>query len=154
MQGMMMNAKPDPAKADDSNTIASTRSGLSGIQDVASRLDITQRALRFYEDKGLIEHERVGGTRLYSKREVGRIQLILRGKRLGFSLRDIKEFLDLYDSDPEHLEQMTRLGLQVRERLRDLEQQKVALDQTIGELRQIEKDAAAHVARLRGMAGN
>ena len=68
------------------------------------------RTLRFYEDKGLIEPRRVGTTRVYTRREVGRMQLILRGKRLGFSLRDIQEFLDLYDADPQHVEQMRRLG--------------------------------------------
>lgn len=126
------------------------RSGFRGIQDVAKQLKVTQRALRFYEDKGLIEPERVGSTRLYSKREFGRVQLILRGKRLGFSLKEIKEFLDLYDADPEHLGQMIRLTERVRERLIDLEKQKVALDLTIAELKQIEIDAAAHVTRLRG----
>lgn len=116
------------------------RDDLRGIKDVASQLGVTQRTLRFYEDKGLIEPQRVGATRIYSRREVGRMQLILRGKRLGFSLREIKEFLDLYDVDPGHLEQMRRLAERVRERLVDLEQQRVALDETVTELRQIEQD--------------
>src|SRR5579871_5583763 len=83
---------------------------LTGIQQVATELGISARTLRFYEDKGLIEPRRVGTMRIYTRREVGRMQLILRGKRLGFSLRDIKTFLDLYDADPQHLEQMRALS--------------------------------------------
>lgn len=115
------------------------REELRGIKDVAVQLGITQRTLRFYEDKGLIAPRRVGATRIYSHREVGRMQLILRGKRLGFSLREIKEFLDLYDVDPAHLEQMRRLAKGVRDRLADLEHQRVALEETVAELREIER---------------
>jgi len=74
---------------------------LTGIQQVATELGISTRTLRFYEDKGLIEPRRVGTMRIYTRREVGRMQLILRGKRLGFTLRDIQTFLDLYDADPQ-----------------------------------------------------
>ena len=74
---------------------------------------------------------------------MARIQLILRGKRLGFSIREIKEFLDLYDADPEHLEQMERLAARVRERLVDLKKQRDALDLTIEELTSIEAEALA-----------
>lgn len=112
-----------------------------GIQEVARQLGLTQRALRFYEDKGLIEPQRQGANRVYSRREVGRIQLVQRGKRLGFSIREIKEFLDLYDADPNHLEQVQLLCGRVGKRLADLEQQRVALEQTITELRQIEAEA-------------
>lgn len=121
------------------------RSGFKGIQDVAAELGVTHRTLRFYEDRGLIAPQRVGQTRIYSRREIGRMQLILRGKRLGFSIRDIREFLDLYDTDPAHAEQTAHLLGRVRERLADLEQQRLALDETIAELRQIEADAAAHL---------
>jgi len=75
--------------------------------------------------------------------QIGRIQLILRGKRLGFSIKEIKEFLDLYDADPEHKEQMERLIARIRERLVDLEKQRSALDLTIDELTIIEKEAMA-----------
>lgn len=120
---------------------------LKGIHEVASQLGVTQRTLRFYEDKGLIQPQRVGTTRVYSRREIGRMQLILRGKRLGFSLCEIKEFLDLYDSDPKHIEQMNRLVARIRERLGDLEQQRRALEETVSELRQIEHEALARIAR-------
>jgi DNA-binding transcriptional MerR regulator len=120
-------------------------SSRKGIQDVAKQLGVTQRTLRFYEDQGLIDPERVGTTRIYSKRDIGRMQLILRGKRLGFSIREIKEFLDLYDTGPEHAEQMARLVDRVRQRVDDLEMQRAAIDETIVELRQIEREAAARL---------
>ena len=73
------------------------------------------------------------------------MQLILRGKRLGFSLTDIAEFLDLYDADPQHLEQMRALAERVRLRIEELEQQRDALDQTLGELAKLEGEALAKV---------
>ena len=118
---------------------------VTGIQQVATELGISTRTLRFYEDKGLIEPRRVGTMRIYTRREVGRMQLILRGKRLGFSLRDIQTFLDLYDADPQHVEQMRALADRVRERIEELEQHRAAIDQTLAELRQIEREALARV---------
>ncbi|SFR77564.1 MerR family transcriptional regulator [Sphingomonas jatrophae] len=118
---------------------------LSGIQDLAASLGITPRTLRFYEDRGLIEPRRVGTTRIYTKREAARMQLILRGKRLGFSLRDIKDFLDLYDADPQHIEQMRALAGRCRERIEELEKQEAALRQTLEELRLIESEAVRRI---------
>ncbi|QAY77982.1 MerR family DNA-binding transcriptional regulator [Sphingosinicella sp. BN140058] len=118
---------------------------LQGIQEVADSLGITPRTLRFYEDRGLIEPRRVGTQRIYSKRETARMQLILRGKRLGFSLREIQEFLDLYDADPQHLEQMRALAGRCRERIEELEAQKAALEQTVKELAVIEREALMRV---------
>lgn len=111
---------------------------LRGIQDVAVQLGISHRTLRFYEDKGLIEPARVGNTRIYARREVARMQLILRGKRLGFSIREIKDFLDLYDADPTHVEQLRLLLTGVRERITQLTQQREEIELTLGELRQVE----------------
>ena len=118
---------------------------LHGIQQVAESLGITARTLRFYEDRGLIEPRRVGTARIYTKRETARMQLILRGKRLGFSLREIKDFLDLYDADPQHLEQMRALAARCRERIGELEQQQAALVQTLAELREIERAAEQRI---------
>ena len=111
---------------------------LRGIQDIAAQLGVSHRTLRFYEDKGLIEPARVGNTRIYAKREVARMQLILRGKRLGFSIREIKQFLDLYDADTTHAEQLRLLLNRVRERIGLLEKQRKEIDTTLRELRQIE----------------
>lgn len=118
---------------------------LKGIQAVADMLGITPRTLRFYEDKGLIEPCRIGTTRVYRRREIARMQLILRGKRLGFSLTDIAEFLDLYDADPQHLEQMRALAERVRMRIVELEQQRDTLDHTLADLAKLEGEALARV---------
>ena len=120
---------------------------LRGIQDVANSLGVTTRTLRFYEDRGLIEPRRVGTARVYSKRETGRMQLILRGKRLGFSLREIEEFLRLYDADPQHVEQMCVLAERCHERVDELRQQMTALVQTVQELETIEREARERIAK-------
>lgn len=119
---------------------------LRGIKEVANDLGVTARTLRFYEDRGLIEPLRVGSTRVYRPRDVGRMQLILRGKRLGFSLREIQEFLDLYDVDPDHIEQVRLLEARASERLADLEHQRAAIDKTIIELRDIVGQARGWLA--------
>ena len=119
---------------------------LMGIQQVASELGVTMRTLRFYEDRGLIAPQRVGTTRVYGRRAVARTRLVLRGRRLGFSVREIKEFLDLYDADPAHVEQRTRFVARVRERLDELEQRRAAISETIDELRALEREALARLA--------
>ena len=132
------------AKRDLSN--GGERELLRGIQDVATELGVTTRTIRFYEVKGLLDPQRVGTMRVYSRREVGRLRLILRGKRLGFSLREIKEFLDLYDADTLHLSQTRRLLERVTERMDALEAQREALDQTLGELRDIVTQCRERIA--------
>ena len=117
-----------------------------GIQQVAEELGVTHRTLRFYEDKGLIAPQRIGTTRVYSKREMGRMRLILRGKRLGFSIREIGEFLDLYDADPQQHTQMEALLKRVREKREDLRQQRQAIDETIRELNEIERETEDYLA--------
>lgn len=134
--------------APESGDAGAAQAGLKGINDVAAHLGVTHRALRFYEDKGLIEPARVGNTRIYSRRDVARMQLILRGKRLGFSIREIREFLDLYDADPTQLEQMQHLVTQIRLRTRQLERQRAALETTIAELKSMEQQAGARIAEL------
>jgi DNA-binding transcriptional MerR regulator len=135
----------DPGRDEDASRPAGGAAGewaeLSGIQHVARELGITARTLRFYEDKGLIEPRRIGTMRVYTRREVARVQLILRGKRLGFSLREIQEFLDLYDADPHHVEQMRRLAALTRERIAKLMKQQAAIEQTVAELRAMEREA-------------
>lgn len=121
---------------------------MRGIQEVADSLGITPRTLRFYEDKGLIDPRRVGNSRIYTKRDTGRMQLILRGKRLGFSLKEIQEFLDLYDADKDHLEQMRTLAVRCRERIAELKTQREALDLTLKELAAMENEALARVENL------
>ncbi len=115
------------------------------VTRLADDLGVTPRTIRFYEDKGLIAPRRAGVTRIYTHRDRARMKLILRGKRLGFSLRDIGEFLDLYDVDTTQTAQMRRLLRAVRDRLDELEEQRLALEQTLDELRDIEGQAQARL---------
>ncbi|WP_242139367.1 MULTISPECIES: MerR family DNA-binding transcriptional regulator [unclassified Sphingomonas] len=119
---------------------------LTGINEVARMLAITPRTLRFYEDRGLITPGRVGAIRVYTRREIARMQLILRGKRLGFTLSDITEFLDLYDADPQHVEQMRALADRVRQRIDRLDAQRDAIAETLDELEKIEAQALERIA--------
>ena len=123
---------------------------LKSIAEASETLGVTQRTLRFYEDKGLIQPRRVGAMRVYSKREMGRMRLILRGKKLGFSIREIGEFLSLYDTDPGGIEQVRHLLGRVGDRLGELRHQRSAIEETIGELEAIESEASAHLARRGG----
>ena len=108
------------------------------VTQLANELGITPRAIRFYEDKGLIAPRRAGTTRIYTHRDRVRMVLILRGKRLGFSLREIREYLDLYNADRTHAEQQRVLLKAVRARIARLEDQRAALEQTLAEAREIE----------------
>ena len=117
------------------------------VTELAADLGVTARAIRFYEDKGLLCPSRAGGSRIYTYRDRARMMLILRGKRLGFSLRDIKQFLDLYDVDPQHDEQKRQLLRSVRERIASLRAMSAAISDTLDELRTIELQASAALER-------
>ncbi|WP_341987511.1 MerR family DNA-binding transcriptional regulator [Azorhizobium sp. AG788] len=116
------------------------------VTELARDLAITPRTIRFYEDKGLIAPRRAGNIRVYTKRDRARMVLILRGKRLGFSLREIKEYLDLYDVDPTQAEQIRLLLKKVRTRLDMLEDQRLALEESLLELKEIEEQTLAALA--------
>lgn len=122
---------------------------LKSIAEAAEMLGVTQRTLRFYEDKGLIAPQRVGTMRAYSKREMGRMMLILRGKRLGFSIREIGEFLSLYEDDPDQKVQAQRMLDATQHRLAELRQQREAIDQTISELEGLEAQSRRHLEAKR-----
>ncbi|KRW63799.1 MerR family transcriptional regulator [Aeromonas allosaccharophila] len=93
------------------------------ISELAREFDITTRSIRFYEDQGLLNPTREGQTRIYSKQDRVRLKLTLRGKRLGFSLAEIRELFDLYDADKSSRTQLqTMLGL-VEEKRETLQQQ-------------------------------
>ncbi len=110
------------------------------IGELSREFSITLRSIRFYEDQGLLKPTRVGTTRIFSRQDRGRLALICRGKRLGFSLKVIKTFLDLYDSGGQQIEQMRFLGEKAQERIKVLEQQRIDLEQTLRELREIAAD--------------
>jgi DNA-binding transcriptional MerR regulator len=108
------------------------------VTQLARDLGVTARTIRFYEDKGLISPRRAGNNRVYTLRDRARMILILRGKKLGFTLREIKEYLDLYDVDPTQAKQLRLLLKAVHDRIVQLEDQRVALDEALGELRDVE----------------
>ena len=111
------------------------------VPELADDLGITPRTIRFYEQKGLLNPQRAGTTRVYTRQDRAKLLLILRGKRLGFSLREIADYLDLYGADPTQAEQIKMLLERVRERITDLEEQRQALDVTLDELRDIEQQS-------------
>jgi DNA-binding transcriptional MerR regulator len=104
------------------------------ISDLANEFGITPRALRFYEDEGLISPERKGTARLYSQRDRVRLAWILRGKRVGFSLTEIRELLDLYDVGDGRRSQRAETLARCRSKIDALERQKVDIDAAIAEL--------------------
>jgi DNA-binding transcriptional MerR regulator len=110
---------------------------LYSIGDLCAEFELSHRAIRFYEDRGLLSPQRIGGNRIYGARDRARLQLILRGKRLGFALADIKELLELYDSDPDHLEQLHATLRKGRARIAELERQRQEIALTVKELREI-----------------
>lgn len=115
------------------------------IGELAEEFGLTLRTLRFYEDEGLIRPARAGQSRVYSRRDRARLKLICRGKRLGFSIGDIKDFLDLYDADEAQVEQMRYMHGLAQDRIRQLEQQLRDVQQTLRELRDIDDQIVSHL---------
>ncbi len=104
------------------------------IRQLCLEFKCTPRALRFYEDKGLLNPARDGMNRVYSYQDRGRLQLILRGKRVGLSLAEIGEILDLYEADDSGAQQAAKSLRKFSERIVALEQQKTDIDQAIAQL--------------------
>lgn len=104
------------------------------ISELSREFGVTPRALRFYEDKGLLSPRREGLNRIYGARERGRLQLILRGKRLGFPLTEIRGVLDLYDLEDGERVQMQAVAKKFRQRLLVLRAQREDLEHAIEEI--------------------
>lgn len=115
------------------------------VTELADELGVTPRTIRFYETKGLIKPRRAGTTRVYTHRERARMLLILRGKRLGFSLADVREYLDLYDADPSHVKQLQLLTQKVERRISELEQQREDLEVALQELHEIRQECLVNL---------
>ena len=123
---------------------------LFAIADLAKEFGISTRAIRFYEAKGLLSPERVGATRIFRRRDRARLILILRGKRLGFTLAEIRELLDLYQVDRTGLQQLRELLRRCQLHIADLERKRADLDQHIGEFRDVEAQVSTAL-KQRGM---
>lgn len=104
------------------------------ISDLAREFGVTARALRFYEDEGLIAPSRNGLARIYSKRDRSRLAWIMRAKNVGFSLGEIREMIDLYDLDDGRAEQRRVTMQRCREKIAKLSQQKADIESSISEL--------------------
>jgi DNA-binding transcriptional MerR regulator len=104
------------------------------ISDVSQLLDVTPRTLRFYEEQGMVTPARRGQERVYSARDLVAMKLILRGKRIGFSLAECKELIDMYDPSGNRrqldrfLEKITERRAQLQQQMLDIEQMQVELD--------------------------
>lgn len=113
------------------------------IREMCDAYDVTPRTLRFYEAKELLHPIREGTKRLFTRRDRARLKLILRGKRFGFSLEDIRQTLDLYDRDGSTTAQSQRAYELALERLAVMEAQRAELDVAIAELKAELADATA-----------
>jgi DNA-binding transcriptional MerR regulator len=126
---------------------------LYGIAELASEFGITQRAIRFYEAKELLSPPRVNGGRVYTRRERSRLRLILRAKSIGFSLAEIKRFLDLYGVRGRGRPQQAAF---VAERsatlIQELEQKQADLAATLQELRELRRNCLCYLAESGAVA--
>ncbi|MFG6441821.1 MerR family transcriptional regulator [Roseateles sp. LKC17W] len=113
------------------------------ITELAAEFDITTRAIRFYEEAGLLEPGRKGRNRIYTPRDRTRLKLTLRGKRLGLPLQEIKELVDMYDSQSSAAPQLRAFLATLARHRQQLEQQRDDIEVTLAEIRQHEKRCRA-----------
>jgi DNA-binding transcriptional MerR regulator len=118
------------------------------IAELAREFDVTTRTIRFYEDQGLISPERRGQTRVYRPRDRTRLKLILRGKRLGFSLQEVADIIRLYDEEPGEVGQLHYFLDRIRERRTLLEQQREDIEVTLSDLAVVERNCRRRLKDL------
>lgn len=119
------------------------------IADLADEFDVTHRTIRHYEELGLISPERRGTVRVFHRRDRTRLALILRGKRIGFPLEEIRTIIDMYDQTPGEAGQLTYLLEQIAARREDLEQRRADIEQTLRDLREVEARCRSDLRALR-----
>ncbi len=127
---------------------ASERERTWGIAEVSEEYGVTLRTIRHYEDVGLLSPERRGTTRVFHHRDRIRLELILRGKRLGFSLDEISKIVNMYDEQPGEAGQLGYLLEQIQVRRRELEQRRRDIEETLDELDRVERRCHEDLARL------
>lgn len=119
---------------------------LFGITELCREFGITLRALRFYEDKGLLSPRRINGARVYTRRDRARLSLILRAKAIGSQLSEIKQYLDLYGDQGEgRAQQLGYVIERTDKEIADLERKRAQIDQTLAELRVINATCKKHL---------
>jgi DNA-binding transcriptional MerR regulator len=123
------------------------------IAEIAEEYGVTHRTVRFYEDRGLIAPERRGTRRIYHPRDRVRLGLILRGKRLGFSLEEITRIIDMYDEQPGEAGQLRYLLGQIQDRRADLEQRHLDVLAALAELTELERRCEQDLAELAERTG-
>ncbi len=145
-----MTVAVPPAASAAQNSAPRDSQRIYSIAELSREFAITPRTIRFYEDEGLIKPRRQGLTRLYSAGDRTRLSWILRGKRLGFSLSEIRELLDLYQVDRTGIQQLRELLRRSRLHVADLERRRRDLDAHIEEFRAVEAQVGAEL-RQRGV---
>jgi DNA-binding transcriptional MerR regulator len=118
------------------------------ITELADEFGISLRTLRFYEEHGLLAPERRGTQRVFRPGDRVRLELVLRGKRLGFPLEEIKKIVGMYDTEPGEAGQLSYLLDQIAVRRRELGQRRADIEQTLGELDVLERRCRDDLARL------
>ena len=118
------------------------------ITELTQEFDISTRTLRYYEDEGMIAPTRRGRRRLYSLMDRTRLKLILRGKRLGFSLAEIREIVTMYDAAPGESGQLLHFLNKIAERRSDLHQKRKDIEITLRELKDVEQGCLDRLAAL------
>jgi len=117
------------------------------IGDLAREFDVTPRAIRFYEDQGLLAPRREGQRRIYTQRERTRLKLTLRGKRLGLSLSEIRELIDMYEPGRDERPQLERFLSALQSHRAALEQQRTDIEAQLSEITVFEKRVRKQLAR-------
>jgi DNA-binding transcriptional MerR regulator len=118
------------------------------ITELAAEHGVTLRTLRFYEDEGLLSPERRGSQRVFHPRDSVRLGLVLRGRRLGFPLAEIKKIVGMYDEQPGEVGQLHYLLEQIAHRRAELEGRRKDIEQTLGELDDVERRCREDLQRL------
>ena len=148
-----MNASARPKAAATAAATAADNAPTFTITELAQEFDITPRAIRFYEDVGLLEPARAGRNRVYTHRDRTRLKLTLRGKRLGLSLQEVKQLVDMYESGSDERPQLEAFLVVLGDHRRQLEQQLDDIQVTLAEISQHEARCRALISAKASKAG-